>query len=102
MKKKQVFTILMVAVILLIAAAGVWIVGSVKGWFDRNDGDMAAVSQGKGIVTMYRDGFAYTPGDGTLLRSGDRLATGTGANASVRVGDGYLVLEENTAVRILW
>ena len=71
MKKKQIANFVMVMLILVIAAAGILTVGSIRGWFDRDGGEAAVLTDLRGILTMERDGVAYQVDADTLLRQGD-------------------------------
>ena len=101
MKKKQIANIVMVAVILVIAAAGILTVGCLQGWFDQaREGD-AVLSRAIGIVNMERGGIAYSAEEDTVLRAGDRLTTTATAKATISVGGGWLVLNEHTTLAVV-
>ena len=100
MKKKQIANIVMAAIILMIAAVGILTVGHIQGWFDNDDGDAAVLTQIRGIITMEREGVAYTAGSETVLRQGDRIVCGSGATCVIQAGSGYLSLGENAEVVI--
>ena len=73
MKKKKIANIVMVAVIIAIAAAGILGVGHIKGWFDKSDENTAVLTDFRGIITLQRDGVAYATTDETVLRKGDKI-----------------------------
>lgn len=98
--KRRIANILMVTIILVIAVAGVLIVGHIQGWFDKDDGNAAVLTQIRGIITMERDGVAYTAENETVLRQGDLLTCGFGATAVIQIGDSYLTLGENAKLLI--
>ena len=98
--KKRIANFIMIAVIMLIAAAGVLVVGNIQGWFDKADGQSAVLSAVRGIVTMERGGVAYDAEAGTVLRQGDRLTASYGATAEIRVGGGYLTMGEKTELSV--
>lgn len=100
MKKKNVANLIMVAIILVIAAIAVIIVGSVQGWFS-GDAESAVVTETKGIVNMERDGIAYPVEKNTILRTGDKLTCDHGSTAVIRTADGYLTLGESAEVKIV-
>ena len=98
--KKRLANFIMIAVIMLIAAAGVLVVGHIQGWFDKADGQSTVLSAVRGIVTMERGGVAYDAEAGTVLRQGDRLTASYGTTATIRVGDGYLTMGEKTELSV--
>ena len=100
MKKKIIANIVMVTIIVVIAAAGILTAGHIQGWFDSDNGESAVLTQLRGIITMERDGIAYTAEVDTVLRSGDRIATGSGASAVIRIGSDALTLGENAELTI--
>ena len=79
----------MVAVILLVAAAGLFAVGSVRGWFGGRQ-DAATLCDVRGVVSLTRGGVAYPVEEETALRAGDALACDTGATALIRLSVGTL------------
>lgn len=101
-KKKQIANGIMVAVIVLIAAAGILLAGRHLGWFDRdaNVQDLTSVSRDKGVVDLTRDGIATHLDDITVLRDGDQLSANSGAQATVTIGESYLILGEKASARI--
>lgn len=101
MKKQRFRNIVMVAVILGIAIAGILSVGYIQGWFDQNNGEAAVLSEVRGIVTMERNGVAYGAQENTVLRQGDRLTAASGANAVLSVGGCYLTIGDAAQVEIL-
>lgn len=100
MKKKHLLNLMMILAIVIIAAAGILTAGSILGWFDRAAEDTAELSQIRGIVTLQRDGIACKASAGTVLRKGDRIETGTGAEAEVQVGGSRIALGEKTELLI--
>ena len=100
MKKKQVANIVMVAIILVIAVAGSLAVGHIQGWFDKDLGEAAVLTQMRGIVTIQRSGVAYTAENETVLRQDDQITCSSGATAVIRLGDNYLTLGENAEASI--
>lgn len=101
-KKKQLANGIMVAVIVLIVAVGVLLTGRHLGWFDRNENiqDFASVLRDKGVVDLTRDGIAAHLDDVTVLRDGDQLSANSGAQATVTIGESYLILGEKASARI--
>lgn len=100
MKKKQIANLIMVAIILVIVAAGVLGVGYIQGWFDTNDGSYAVLSEIRGIVNIERDGVSYPAENGTVLRSGDKLSCNSGTTAVVKLKDGSLTLSNSAVLNI--
>lgn len=100
MKKKKTANLLMAALIVLIAAAGVLCVGLTQGWFDRADGSQALLTDIRGIVYMERDGLSHPVESDTVLRAGDRLRCAPGATARLETAGGRFVLAGNTELEI--
>ncbi len=82
-KKRRIANFIMAAVIALIAAAGLFAVGSVRGWFGGAE-DAATLCDVRGVVTLTRSGVAYPVEEETALREGDALSFSAGATASSR------------------
>lgn len=99
-RKRRIANIIMVAVILLVAAAGLFAVGSVRGWFGGRQ-DAATLCDVRGVVNLTRGGVAYPVEEETALRAGDALACDTGATALIRLNDGTLSLGGGAEVEIL-
>lgn len=100
MKKKTIANLIMVAIILVIVAAGVLGVGCIRGWFDSDDGSYAILSEIRGIVNIEREGVSYPVENGTVLRSGDKLSCNSGTTAVVKLADGSLTLSNSAVMRI--
>ena len=73
MKKKTIANLIMVAMILAIAAAGILGVGHIRGWFDKADAEAALLTDFRGVVNLEREGVAYPVEQDTVLRAGDRI-----------------------------
>ena len=67
MKKRRAANAIMVALIALIAAAGLFAVGSVRGWFGGGQ-DAATLCDVRGVVTLTRAGVSYPVEEETALR----------------------------------
>lgn len=91
MKKKTLYNLIMVAIIVATVAAGLLGVGYIRGWFDQADG-RPVLQQIVGVVHLERAGVSYNVGSDTVLRNGDRISAQTGATAAVSVGSGYVAL----------
>ncbi len=92
MNKKTLANVIMVALIVIIAVAGVLGVGYIQGWFDSNDGTAAVLSTTRGVVTMERDGVAFPAEKNTVLRQNDKITCDAGATAEISIGTGYMTL----------
>lgn len=101
MKKKKIANIVMVAVIIAIAAAGILGVGHIKGWFDKSDESTAVLTDFRGIITLQRDGVAYATTDETVLRKGDKITCDPGATVRITLGENYIALGQNADVEII-
>ena len=65
----------MVVVIVLVAAAGIVAVGSVKGWFADSEDTLAQAESVSGIVSVERSGVSFEAKNGDSLMSGDTITT---------------------------
>ena len=101
MKKKKIANIVMVAVIIAIAAAGILSVGHIKGWFDKSDENTAVLTDFRGIITLQRDGVAYATTDETVLRKGDKITCDPGATVRIALGENYIALGQNADAEII-
>lgn len=100
MKKKQIGNLIMVAMIVIVVAAGILGVGMIRGWFDKTDRETAYLTDFRGIVNMEREGVAYPVEQDTSLRSGDKITCEFGASAVIRVGESTLTLGQQTGMEI--
>ena len=58
-RKKTLFNVIMVVLILIIAGCGIMAVGNLKGWFGKDE-DSVLVSQNvKGVANIQRSGVGY-------------------------------------------
>ena len=101
MKKKKIANIVMVAIIIAIAAAGILGVGHIKGWFDKSDENTAVLTDFRGIITLQRDGVAYATTDETVLRKGDKITCDPGATVRITLGGNYIALGQNADAEII-
>ena len=99
-KKKKIFNVLMVAMIVLIAVCGVMTVGNVKGWFENGSGSFASAEDISGIVDIKRSGVSYSLDEETALRDGDVVTTASDSYAGIRAGDNSLFLAEDTSLSL--
>lgn len=100
MKKKTIANLIMVAVILVIVAAGVLSAGHIQGWFDKADADVAILTGFHGIINLERGGVAYPVEEDTVLRAEDRITCDPGATVAIRAGENQLTLGEYASVEI--
>lgn len=90
----------MIAVIIVIIAAGVTGVGLLKGWFSSEGTAFATASQVTGIVNVERDGVSFELKEGDAIRSGDRISTGTKAEIKIISGNNSVALSEESVVSL--
>ena len=100
MKKKHLANLIMVAIILMIAAAGVLGVGYFRGWFDADNGSTAVLVNVRGIVDLERSGVSCPAEKGTVLRAGDRLLCAPGTTATVQTADGTFTMSDSAQIEI--
>ncbi len=101
MKKKTIANIVMVFIIFAIALSGILYVGHIKGWFDKQDENVAVLTEIRGIVTLERDGVAYTVTEDTVLRNEDKITCDIGSTAKIHIGDEYIMLSHECSVIIV-
>lgn len=100
MKKRTLANIAMVAIILVIAIAGVLGVGHIRGWFDTSSENTALLNDFRGIITLERDGVAYNTTEDTILRKGDKIACDPDATVKISVGSSYVTLGQGAEVEV--
>lgn len=100
MKKKTVANLIMVAVILMIAAAGILGTGYIQGWFDTADGTQAVLQNTRGVIDLMREGVSYPAQNNTVLRTGDKLTCQHGATAMIRIGNALIAMGEKAALTV--
>lgn len=100
MKKKTVANIIMVAIIMVIVAAGIIGVGHIKGWFDFDNGSQAVLCEMRGVINLEREGVSYPVEEDTVLRQGDKITCNSGATAKIRVGNDSLTIGEKAVITI--
>lgn len=98
-KKNKTANLIMVAMIVLIAAGGVFLAGRILGWFG-GPGNAAVLTDIRGIVTLERNGIAFNVQDDTELRKGDVISCADKASAEVRTKDGSVVLGQGSRLSI--
>ncbi len=101
MKKKQkLANYIMVAAIILIFGAGIFVTGHLQGWFDKDDSSAALLTDIRGIISMERNGVAYQADADTSLRQGDKITCGSGATAVISVNNSHLTLASEAQLEI--
>ena len=100
-KKKALLNGIMILSILIIAAAGILLVGRTKGWFDRENPASSepgawTVTEKSGSVNIYRGGLAYALKEENTLRDGDTVETLNRSALALRRGGDEVVLDENS------
>lgn len=90
----------MVAVIVLVAAAGIVAVGSVKGWFTDSEDTLAQAESVSGIVSVQRGGVSFELKSGDSLMTGDVVTTSDKAEVLIKSGDNTYKLSENTEAKL--
>lgn len=91
MKRKTIYNLIMVAVIVAIVGGGILGVGYIRGWFEKADGG-PVLQEMVGVVRIERAGVSYVATQKTVLRPGDQISTQTGATAMIAVGSDYITL----------
>ena len=99
MKKKNKANLIMVAIILAIAAAGLLTVGFIQGWFGGEE-NAALVTEVRGIVNITRDGVSYPLEGNTPLRSGDKLTCAKDATVTITAQDSCMTFGAQAEVMI--
>ena len=98
-KKKTLFNVIMVVLILVIAGCGVMAVGNLKGWFDKGSDSILVSRNIKGVANIQRSGVGYGLEKNVSLRAGDILETKNGTTAELSAGDkNVLSLNANTTL----
>lgn len=104
MKKKTqnfIFNSLMMLAIISVAVCGVFVAGSVKGWFNDGSDDVSVVSSGaNGIVQIVRSGVSFELENGTVLRAGDKVKTFSASGVTLMIGESKIILDENTEISV--
>lgn len=96
-RKKTLFNVIMVVLILIIAGSGVMAVGNLKGWFDKGSESVLVTKNVKGVANIQRSGVGYGLEKNVSLRQGDILETKNGTTADLSAGEKNTVsLNANT------
>ena len=98
-RKKTLFNVIMVVLILIIAGSGIMAVGNLKGWFDKGSDSILMTKDVKGVANIQRNGVGYGLEKNVALRAGDILETKNGTTAELSAGDkNVLSLNANTSL----
>ena len=98
-RKKTLFNVIMVVLILIIAGSGIMAVGNLKGWFDKGSDSILMTKDVKGVANIQRNGVGYGLEKNVALRVGDILETKNGTTAELSAGDkNVLSLNANTSL----
>lgn len=88
-KRKSIFAnSVMVAIIVMILAAGLGTVAYLRGWIGDKGANTAVLADVRGIVNMTRNGVTYPVEQDTLLRKGDVITCTPGGSGAVRIDEG--------------
>ena len=99
-KNRKIFNFIMLAVIAVIFAAGIFAVGNTKGWFSASDGQSAVCTDKVGVVTIERNGVSFDLGKNVELKENDILRTKDKAGVRVNYKDNSVFLNENSELMI--
>ena len=101
-KRKSIFAnSVMVAIIVMILAAGLLTVAYLRGWIGDKGADSAVLADVRGIVNLTRNGVTYPVEQDTPLRAGDVIVCTPGGSAAIRVAEGSaLAIGEQAAMTV--
>ena len=68
-RKKTLFNVIMVVLILVIAGCGVMAVGNLKGWLDKGSDSVLMTNNVKGVANIQRNGVGYGLKKNVALRA---------------------------------
>ena len=97
-KQRKIFNIIMVAVIVLIIAAGIVWAGSMKGWFSGGDDSFATASSVTGVLNVERNGVSFELEEGASLQPGDKITTNSKAQMSISAGKNTFTMADRKSV----
>lgn len=99
--KKKLLNAVMVVLILVIAASGVFTVGKFKGWFDKTEDAVLTSGSIKGVANIERKGIGYSLDSNMPLQAGDIIETKKGAQVQLLwESEKDFLLNGNTEVTI--
>lgn len=97
-KKRLLFNIVMIVLIIVIVFCGFMMVGNIKGFFSNSSESFAKVSEVNGIANIERKGIAYTLEKDLDLKSDDILETRSSSNVDIKAGENTFTLSEDSEV----
>lgn len=118
MKNKKILNLIMIVSIVIIMLSGIMTVGSIKGWFDKeetftvveemNDNQENVIEKAAdsitdnkvGGVNIQRSGIAYALENDTKLRDGDIIQTLNGSSIDINYGKNKFSFNENSEAKI--
>ena len=118
MKNKKILNLIMIISIVVIMLSGIMTVGSIKGWFDKeetftvveemNDNQENVIEKATdsitdnkvGGVNIQRSGIAYALENDTKLRDGDIIQTLNGSSIDINYGKNKFSFNENSEAKI--
>ncbi|MCQ2554196.1 MAG: DUF4430 domain-containing protein [Clostridia bacterium] len=98
-KKKKLFNLIMILLILFVIFCGVMAVGNIKGWFSKNQEHTDILSL-KGICYVERNDVAYTLKPSDLLNMGDIITVTNGASVRLGSEDAEITVSDNSIIKI--
>ena len=96
MTRKRRKNLIMIAVIAVVLAAGVFAAGKILGWFGR-PADASVIEEVRGLVSIERGGIAVNAEKGMALQKGDKINCPAGSSVKISAGSGTLVLSAGTS-----
>lgn len=117
-KNKKILNLIMIISIVVIMLSGIMTVGSIKGWFDKeetftvveemNDNQENVIEKATdsitdnkvGGVNIQRSGIAYALENDTKLRDGDIIQTLNGSSIDINYGKNKFSFNENSEAKI--
>lgn len=101
-RKKKLWNMVMVVLILVIAASAVLTVGKIKGWFEKKEDIILSSGMLKGVVDIQRNGIGYTLNPESALQRDDLIETKKGAQAELVWRDqSRVTLNEKSEIMLL-
>ena len=99
MSRKRRSNIIMIAVIAVVLAAGVFAAGKILGWFGK-PADAAVLSDVKGLVSIERGGVAVNAEKGMALAKGDKISCPEGSSVKIAAGESSVALSQNSRAEV--
>ena len=99
MSRKRRSNIIMIAVIAVVLAAGVFAAGKILGWFGK-PADAAVLADVKGLVSVERGGVAVNAEKGMALAKGDKISCPEGSSVKIAAGESSVALCQNSRAEV--